>query len=75
MYPFSYVVVGLSWLRDPESYARGTVALCRAFRVGQAKGDDPDKKGYPGPLSLGLVMGLILISPHREHYFHATLKR
>jgi hypothetical protein len=47
-------VVGLVWSNDPESYAGGSVATCRAFHIRQVKGDDPDKKKYPGPPGCGL---------------------
>jgi hypothetical protein len=36
------------WSYDPESYAGVSVAPGRASHAGQVKGDDPDKKGYPG---------------------------
>jgi len=75
MYPFSYVVVGHVWLRDPMSCAGGTVTTGRAFRVGQVKGDDPHENGYPGPLSWGLGLGLMTIPPLKEHYCHASSKR
>jgi len=42
------------WSNDPESYASGSLATGRAFHAGQAKGDDPDRKGYPGPPGCGL---------------------
>jgi hypothetical protein len=40
---------GLAWSYDHESYAGGSVATGRVSHAGQVKGDDPDKKGYPGP--------------------------
>jgi hypothetical protein len=51
-------VVGLVWSNDPESYTGGSVAPGRASCAGQVKGDDPDKKGYPGPPGWGLDVGL-----------------
>jgi len=42
------------WSNDPESYAGSSVATGRAFHAGQAKGDDPDKQGYPGSPGSGL---------------------
>ena len=36
------VVVGSLWSDDPESYAGGSVAVCRASLVGKVKVDDPD---------------------------------
>jgi hypothetical protein len=32
--------------------------LGRAFHARQVKGDDPDKKGYPGPPGWGFGVGL-----------------
>ena len=49
--PYFDVVVGLVWSHDPESYAGGSHAR-------QVKGDDPDKKGYPGPPGWGFGVGL-----------------
>jgi hypothetical protein len=46
-------VVGLVWSHDPKSYATG-----RASHARQVKGDDPDKKGYPGPPGWGFGVGL-----------------
>jgi len=51
-------VVGLGWSNNPESCAGGSVAIGRAFHARQVKGDDPDKKGYPGPPGWGLSVGL-----------------
>jgi hypothetical protein len=34
------------WSNDPESYTGGSKATGRAFHAGQAKGDNPDKKGH-----------------------------
>jgi hypothetical protein len=52
------VVAGLAWSHDPESYAGGSIATGRGSHVGQVKGDNPDKKGYPGPPVWGLGVGL-----------------
>ena len=43
---------------DPESYAGGSIATGRASHARQVKGDDPDKKGYPGPPGWGFGVGL-----------------
>jgi hypothetical protein len=43
---------------DPEGYAGGDVATGRVSHAGEVKGDDPDKKGYPGPPDWGLGVGL-----------------
>ena len=37
-------------------------ATCRASNARQVKGDDPDKKGYPGPPGWGFGVGLT--NPH-----------
>jgi len=49
--------VGLVRSQYPESYAGGSLATGRVFHARQAKGDDPDKKGYPGPPGWGSVTG------------------
>ena len=41
-------MVGLAWSNDPESDGSGSVAVGRGCSAGQVKGDDPDKKVYPG---------------------------
>ena len=38
------VVEWLACLRDPESYADGSIAADRVTHVGQVKGDKPDEK-------------------------------
>jgi hypothetical protein len=57
-YPYFDVVVVLAWSYDSESYAGGSVAAGRVSHAGQVKGDDPDKKEYPGPPGWGLGVGL-----------------
>ena len=42
MYPYFFVVLGLAWPRDSESYADGSVATHRVSRAGQVKGYEPD---------------------------------
>jgi hypothetical protein len=42
------------------AYATGTVSHAR-----QVKGDDPDKKGYPGPPGWGFSVGLT--TPHSKN--------
>ena len=49
------------WSNDPETYAGGSVATGRASHARHVEGDDPDRKGYPGPPGWGLVMRLKLI--------------
>ena len=52
------------WSNDPESYAGSSVTPGRASHARQVKGDDPDKKGYPGPP--GWDLGMVLITPSRK---------
>jgi len=49
---------------DPESNAGGSVATGRASYARQVKGDNPDKKGYPGPPGWGFGVGLT--TPYRK---------
>jgi hypothetical protein len=51
-------VVGLALSYDPESSAGGSVAAGRVSDARQLKGDDSDKKGYPGFPVWGLGVGL-----------------
>jgi hypothetical protein len=57
-------VVGLVWSHDTKSYAGGSVSTGRVSLARQVKGDDPDKKGYPGPPGWGL--GVELTTPHSK---------
>jgi hypothetical protein len=57
-------VVRHVWSHDPKSYADGSVCYGRASHARQVKGDDPDKKGYPGPPGWGFGVGLT--TPHRK---------
>ena len=54
-YLYFDIVVGLVWSNDPETYAGSSVATVRASHTRHVEGDDPDKKGYPGPPGGGLV--------------------
>jgi hypothetical protein len=53
---YSDVVVELVWSNNPECCGGGSVVTGRASHDGQMKGDDPDKKGYPGPSRWGLEL-------------------
>lgn len=48
----------LAWLNDPVSYASRSIASGKASHARQVEGDNPDEKGYSGPLGWGLGMGL-----------------
>jgi hypothetical protein len=61
------------WSNDPESYAGGNVATGRASHARQVKGDDPDKKGYPGPPGWGLGVGLTT-PPRKKCFVEKLLK-
>jgi hypothetical protein len=61
------------WSNDPKSYAGSSVATGRAFHARQGKGDDPDKKGYPGPPGWGLGVGLTTPS-HKKIFVEKLLK-
>jgi len=50
--------VGLVWSNDPESCPGRSDVIGMASRARQVKGDDPDKKGYPGPPVWGLGVRL-----------------
>jgi len=42
MYPYSDVVLELAWLRDPETYANGSIPTGKASHAGQVKHNGPD---------------------------------
>ena len=48
---------GLEWSNDAQNYAGGSVATGRASHARQVKGDDPDKRGHPGPPGWGMGVG------------------
>jgi len=59
-------VTGLAWSNDPESYDGSSIATCRVSHTRQVKGDDPDKKGYPGSPGWGLGVGLNLTTQKKQ---------
>jgi hypothetical protein len=66
LYPYFDVVVGLVWSFDPESCVGCSEYTSNVFHASQVKGDDPDKKGYPGPPGWGLGVRLVT-SPHKKY--------
>ena len=56
---------------DPENCAGGSVATGRAFHARQVKGNDPDKKGYPGPPGWGFGVGLTT-QPSKKTYCYKS---
>jgi hypothetical protein len=54
----------------PRAMLAVAYATDRAFHARQVKGDDPDKKGYPGPPGWGL--GVRLTTPPRKKYCYET---
>jgi len=65
--------VGLVWSNGPDSYYSGSAATGRASHARQVKGDDPDKKGYPGIPGWGLGMRLTM-PPHKSMFVENLLK-
>jgi hypothetical protein len=49
----------------PRAMLALAYATSRVSHARQVKGDDPDKKGYPGPP--GLVFGVGLTAPHSKN--------
>jgi hypothetical protein len=66
-YPCFDAVVGLAWSNDPKSYAASSYATGRSSHARQVKGDDPDKKVYPGRPGWGLNLRLTISPP--KHIF------
>jgi hypothetical protein len=48
----------------PRAMLAVAYATGRAYHARQVKGDDPDKKGYPGPPDWGVGVGLT--TPHSK---------
>ena len=47
-------------------YVKFSYTHTRGTHAGQVKGDDPDKKGHPGPPGWGLGMGLTTPIPENK---------
>jgi hypothetical protein len=63
-YPYFDVVVGLCVVTIPRALLAVPYATGRVSHSRQVKGDDPDKKGYPGPT--GWWFGVGLTTPHSK---------
>jgi len=59
-------VAGLAWSNDPESYVAGSVTSGRVSPFREVKGDNPVKKGYPGPPGWKLSVGPAT-PPHKKY--------
>jgi hypothetical protein len=57
----------------PRAMLAVVYATGRASHVRQVKGDDPDKKGYPGPPGWGL--GVRITSPPHKKILLRDLRR
>jgi hypothetical protein len=55
---------------NPRAMLAVAYGTGRAFHARQVKGDDPDEKGYLGPLSLCLGVGLT--TTHRKNNLFQT---
>jgi hypothetical protein len=58
----------------PGGYGSGSTATGRASYARRVKGDDPDKKGCPGPPGWGLGVGLTT-SPLKKYCFETSRRR
>jgi hypothetical protein len=63
-YPYFDVVVELCGHMIPRAKLAVAYATGRASHARQVKGDNPDKKGYPGPPGWGFGVGLT--TPHSK---------
>jgi hypothetical protein len=71
--PYFDVVVKLAYSENPESYTARSIATGNICHAGQVKGDDPDKKGHPGPP--GWELGVRTpTSPIKKVYVKKPLK-
>jgi hypothetical protein len=57
----------------PRAVLAVAYATGRASHARQVKGDDPDKKGYPGPPGWGFGMGLT--TPHSKNLLLRKLNK
>jgi len=56
---------------NPRAMLAVAYATGRASHARQIKGDDPVKKGYPGPPDWGLIVGLT--TPHHKNNLFRNL--
>jgi hypothetical protein len=73
-YPYFSAVEGLEWSYDPERYAGGSVTTGRASHARQVKGDDPDKKRFPGSPGWGLGVR-ITTQPVKKNCYETERER
>jgi hypothetical protein len=57
----------------PRAMLAVAYATGRASHARQVKGDDPDKKGYPGPPGWGI--GVRLTTPHSKNLLLGKLNK
>jgi hypothetical protein len=72
-YPYLDIDLELVWSNDPDSCAGSSSATGRVSHTRQVKGDDLDKKGYPGPPGWASSMRLIT-SPFKKAVFQNLMK-
>jgi len=59
----------------PTAMLAVVYASGRASHARQVKGDDPDKKGYPGPSGWGFGMGLTTPHSKKTYCYESQAKR
>jgi hypothetical protein len=64
---------GLCGHMIPRAMLAVAYAIGRASHAREVKGDDPDKKGYPGPPGWGIGVGLT--TPHSKKFCYESRKK